>query len=100
MAAKYLSVPLRYRLICNSSRSAVQDDGRGVCPLFKERGVVEREHFDRAVELLVRDAECLLKSRGLAYDPQSHLLAKVNLLFEATTEVSSARGVSNGGVEN
>merc|ERR1712079_461707 len=54
LCSKYLSIPLRYRVIFNSSRSAVRDDDFDVFPLFKER-VVEKEQFDRAVVLLHRN---------------------------------------------
>jgi len=86
MCSKYLSIPLRYRLVCNSSRSAVQDDGHGVLPLFKER-VVEKEDLDRAIVLLERNIECLLLTKGFAFNPQSHILAKLDFLFVKLTEV-------------
>ena len=82
MCSKYLRAPLRYRLFCNSSRSAVQDDGVAVYPLFRER-VVEQEQFDRACTLLSRNVECLLCVRCIIVpNNRSHILEKVNLLFE------------------
>ena len=82
MCSKYLRAPLRYRLFCNSSRSAVQDDGVAVYPLFRER-VVEQEQFDRACTLLSRNVECLLRVRCIVVTSnRSHILEKVNLLFE------------------
>jgi len=39
--SKYLDIPLRYKLLCYSSRSAVQD-GASVYPLFKARQERER----------------------------------------------------------
>jgi len=82
MCSKYLCAPLRYRLFCNSSRSAVQDDGVAVYPLFRER-VVEREQFDRACTLLSRNVECLLRGRCIVVpNNRSHILDKVNRLFE------------------
>ena len=83
MSSKYLSIPLRYRLICNASRSAVQD-GDIVYPLFRTN--TERPQFDRAVHLLEKDIECLLKLRGVQYLPRTHLLAKLDRLFIQTTE--------------
>ena len=82
MCSKYLRAPLRYRLFCNSSRSAVQDDGVAVYPLFRER-VVEREQFDRACTLLSRNVECLLRVRCIVVpNNRSHMLEKVNFLFK------------------
>ena len=83
MSSKYLCAPLRYRLFCNSSRSAVQDDGVvAVYPLFRER-VVEREQFDRACTLLNRNVEYLLRGRCITIpDSRSHILNKLNRLFE------------------
>ena len=88
MCSKYLSIPLRYRLICNSSRSAIQDDGHGVLPLFIEK-VIEKDEFDRAVLLLERNIECLLRSRNIDYDGNEHMLIKLDCLIVDTTEVSS-----------
>ena len=82
MSSKYLCAPLRYRLFCNSSRSAVQDDGVAVYPLFRER-MVEREQFDRACTLLNRNVEHLLRGRYITIpDSRSHILDKLNRLFE------------------
>lgn len=83
MCSKYLSIPLRYRLVCNASRSAVQD-GDTIYPLF--RANIERPQFDRAVILLERNIECMLKVRGVQYLPRTHLLAKLDRLFAQTTE--------------
>jgi len=85
MCSKYLSIPLRYRLFCNSSRSAIQDDGVAVYPLWREG--VERELFDRAFALLGRDVECLIRARGLTDSPRSHILAKLDRLFEQTNDM-------------
>jgi len=85
MCSKYLAIPLRYRLICNSSRSAVQDDGNGVFPLFKER-VIDLKQLERAVILFERNIECLLHTRGVSFSPLWHLLAKLDQLFERTTK--------------
>ncbi len=84
MCSKYLSIPLRYRLICNSSRSAVREDDFDVFPLFKER-VVEKEQFDRAIILFLRNIDHLLRAKGVAVstiNQRKHILAKLSLLFE------------------
>mmetsp|Transcript_21692 Transcript_21692/g.44730 ORF Transcript_21692/g.44730 Transcript_21692/m.44730 type:complete len:670 (-) Transcript_21692:51-2060(-) len=86
MCSKYLCIPLRYRLFCNSSRSAIQDDGVAVYPLFRER-VIEREQFDRAFTLLGRNVECLLRGRGVDFYHRSHILAKLERLFVQTNEI-------------
>ncbi len=85
MTSKYLGVPLRYKILCNSSRSAVQD-GSAVYPLFKAR--VDRERFDRGTLLLERDVDSLLSARGIVLPPSPngppHMLAKVDELFSQT----------------
>ena len=83
MCSKYLSIPLRYTLICNASRSAVKDDDV-IYPLYKTN--TERQQFDKAVLLLERNIECLLKMRGVQYLPRTHLLAKLDRLFIQITE--------------
>jgi Vacuolar sorting 38 and autophagy-related subunit 14 len=119
MLSKYLAIPLRYRLICNSSRSAVQDedchsDAAGgslpfsslpastgssssssgatsgnknalLFPLFQARPI-EREQVEHGVMLLERNVECLCKTRGIRFDPHSHVLAKVNRIFECIVD--------------
>ena len=81
LASKYLSVQLRYRVFCNSSRSAVQEDGGAIYPLFQAR-VVERDQLDHGVLLLRRNVECILKTRDIEYQPREHILMNVNRLFE------------------
>jgi hypothetical protein len=127
MLSKYLTIPLRYRLICNSSRSAVQDEdchsdyyyhtasnAAGVAsplssipassgssssggastsgnkkallfPLFQARPI-EREQVEHGVLLLERNVECLCRARGIRFDPHSHVLAKVNRIFECIVD--------------
>lgn len=83
MCSKYLSIPLRYRLIFNSSRSAVKEDFE-VYPLFKER-VVEKEQFDRGIILLNRNIDHLLEMQGLSVTEditRTHILAKMDLLLK------------------
>lgn len=81
MLSKYLSIPLRYRMVCNSSRSAIQEDGAQILPLFMSR-VVERDQLGRGLSLLHRNLECLLKTRDVATD-QSHILGKLQKLYES-----------------
>lgn len=90
LCSKYLSIPLRYRVICNSSRSAVRDDV-DVFPLFKER-VVEKEQFDRAIVLLHRNIDLLIKMSGIPDMPWNanskhvHILSKLKYLFQGIAE--------------
>jgi len=84
MCSKYLEIPLRYRLICNSSRSAVRDDNFDVYPLFKER-VIEKDQFDRGMVLLNRNIDHLLELRNIPHQIRSkhpHILSKLLLIFE------------------
>jgi hypothetical protein len=84
MCSKYLEVPLRYRLICNSSRSAVRDDNFDVYPLFKER-VIEKEQFDRGMVLLHRNIDHLLNVQNIPQQIRSnhpHILSKLLLIFD------------------
>lgn len=86
LIGEYLSVPLRYRLVCNSSRSAVRDDD-DLFPLFREK-VVTRVQLDRAVVLLGRNVDLLLGVRGIgAAGCGSHVLAKLEVFFEKMVEM-------------
>jgi len=83
ITSKYLSIPLRHRLIFNSSRSAVREDS-DVFPLFKER-VVEKEQFDRGIILLHRNIDHLLQVQGVSISvrrERTHILAKLELLLD------------------
>jgi len=87
MMSKYLNVPLRYRLYCHASRSAVQDDRASVFPLFlASRNAVDRERFEVGMLMLVRDVECICKERNLRVSPKSHVLAKVKRIFESVVD--------------
>ena len=81
MMSKYLSVSLRYRLFCNSSRSAIHLDGNTFLPLFTSRSV-EREHLDRAMGLLGANVDCLLMSLGIDFTPNSHILARLKRVYD------------------
>lgn len=81
MVGKYMSVQLRHRIFCNSSRSAIQEDGGAIYPLFLKG--VEREQLDHGVLLLRRNVECILKTRDIEYKPREHILVNVKRLFDA-----------------
>jgi hypothetical protein len=81
MMSKYLAVSLRYRLYCSSSRSAISIDGVAVAPLFTSRAV-ERDEVDRGLQLLHRNVDCLARSRAIGFAPQTHLLAKIQRIYD------------------
>lgn len=85
LVSKYLSVPLRYRVFCNSSRSAIQDDTATIFPLFQARAV-ERDQLGHGVLLLHRNVECILKTRDIDFQSQEHILVKSKLLFDTTVD--------------
>lgn len=80
LMSKYMGVQLRYRVIFNSSRSAIQDDAGAILPLFQARAV-ERDQLDYGVLMLHRNVECILKTRHIEYESQEHILVKLNLVF-------------------
>jgi UV radiation resistance-associated gene protein len=81
MVSKYMSVQLRHRVFCNSSRSAIQEEGGAIYPLFLAR-VVEREELDRGLQLLRRNVECIMKARDIDFQPREHILVNVKKLFD------------------
>ena len=85
MISKYLSIALRYRVVCNSSRSAVQEDATTMLPLFQAR-MVERDELDRAMILVERNVACLLKTRCISYSKDSHVLCKVNRIYDSIVD--------------
>jgi hypothetical protein len=84
MVSKYLSVPLRHRIYCNSSRSVIQHDGI-LFPLFLARHV-EREQLERALALLGADVDCILMTYQIGFTPKSHILARLKRLFDHIVE--------------
>lgn len=90
LVSKYLGIPLRYALVCKFSRSAILflggergngNDSRTVYPLFRERGVIDREQLDYGLTLLDRNVICLLRVRKVGFRNDWHLLAKIDRLF-------------------
>jgi hypothetical protein len=84
MVSKYLSVPLRHRIYCNSSRSVIQHDGI-LYPLFSARHV-EREQLERGLALLGADVDCILITYRIGFTPKSHILARLTRLFDGIVE--------------
>ena len=94
MMSKYLSIPLRHRIFCNSSRSAIQQDGGHVFPMFCAR-VVERDQLETAVALLNANIDCLLKSRGIVYqldDGNTHMLERLQRLYDHVIDGTEGTG--------
>jgi Vacuolar sorting 38 and autophagy-related subunit 14 len=93
MIAKYLTIQLRHRIFCNSSRSAIQQDGVGVFPLFLGRMVarsLEREQVDRGARLLGANVNCILMHLNMPDSLQQvHILARLQaiLSFVATGDL-------------
>lgn len=85
MMSKYFSITLRYRIVCSSSRSAVQEDAVTILPLFQAR-MVEKDELNRAMTLLHRNVACILKTRGIPYSDNSHILSKVERLYDMTID--------------
>lgn len=82
MMSKYLSIQLRHRIYANSSRSAVaQDSGAHIYPLFTAR-VVEQEQLKRGMALLGANVDCMVQTRGIECAPNSHLLARLQKIYE------------------
>ena len=85
MTSKYLTISLRYRLFCNSSRSAIQMEANTFLPLFTARSV-EREHLERGMDLLGANVDCILMNLGIDYTPKSHILARLKRIFDHVVE--------------
>ena len=85
MLAKYLSISLRYRIFCNSSRSAIQSDGTIFFPLFVARSV-EHEHLETAMNLLGENVDCMLLNLGIEVTPKSHPLARLKRVYDHVIE--------------
>lgn len=85
LLSKYLGVHLRYRLHCQSSRSAVQDERTATFPLFQGRSV-EREQLEYGVHLLNMNVECICRTRGIRLSPELHILAKTSRIYENVIE--------------
>ena len=65
-----------------------------VYPLFRERGVIDREQLDYGLMLLERNVNCLLTMRKIEFRPEWNALAKMDKLF---TQVIDGEEPSFGG---
>ena len=81
MMSKYLDVALRHKIVCNSSRSAIQDADGTILPLFLSR-VAERQQLERGLVLLHRSVDCLFQSQGLVLCNDAHILAKLSHVYD------------------
>ena len=89
MMSKYLGVGLRHRIVCNSSRSAIQQDGTATAfPLFATRGI-ERERLDSGLGLLGENVDCILKTLEVEFTPKSHILQRLNRIYEGILQDKS-----------
>ena len=104
LTSKYLGIPLRYTLVCKFSRSAVLFDqparrnittdhgnngntsSKVVYPLFRERGVIDKEQLDYGLMLLERNVHCMLRVRKVDYGPEWNVLAKMDKLLMQVIE--------------
>jgi hypothetical protein len=81
LMSKYLGIHVRYRLHCQASRSAIQDERGSVFPLFVSR-TVEREQVEYALHLLDLDIICIGQARRIEMLPgKLHILAKVKRIY-------------------
>lgn len=81
MLSKYLSVQLRYRLLCHNSKSGIQDDRAILYPLFYGRNV-DREQFEHGFTLLQRNVDFFCRDRELSVAPKLHILGKLKRVCE------------------
>lgn len=105
LTSKYLAVPLRYTVVCKWSRSAIlfdQGSIRGsaskvVYPLFRERGVIDREQLDYGLMLLERNVDCLLRTRSVEFRREWNVLAKMDKLLTQVIEGEDPSFLGNAG---
>ena len=90
LLSKYLDLPMRSKIVCKFSRSAIIDEGREddksaavVYPLFRERGVVDREQLDHGLVLLTRNCDDLLRRRQVEFGVEWNILAKLDRLISS-----------------
>lgn len=93
LISKYLDIPMRYRIVCKFSRSVIIDEDRGgmkvsvlAYPLFRERGVVDREQLDHGLILLTRNTDTLLRRSQIEYRDGWNVLAKLDRLLSSLVE--------------
>lgn len=94
MVAKYLAIPLRHRIFCNGSRSAIELDGMGIFPLFLGRlaaRALEREQVDRGARLLGTNVECILTHLNLQQSSSSatHILERLQTILDYVADGKS-----------
>ena len=90
LISKYLDIPMRYKIVCKFSRSVILDEGRvgirstvAAYPLFRERGVVDREQLDYGLVLLMRNVDTLLYRRQVEFRGGWNVLAKLDRLLSS-----------------
>jgi Vacuolar sorting 38 and autophagy-related subunit 14 len=85
LTSKYLGLHIRYKLHCQSSRSAIQDENGNTYPLFPGRHL-DREQFEYGVQLLHRNIDCICKGRNISVPSNMHILGKVLRVYENINE--------------
>lgn len=116
LMGKYLSIGLRHRIFCSSSRSAIQLDGGDggdggggggpptSSPLLSIAVVaatsnnshylfplfaarnVDKDQLERGLALLGENANCLLQTLDIDFTPQSHILKRLSMVYEHILE--------------
>jgi hypothetical protein len=85
LTSKYLGLHIRYKLHCQSSRSAIQDENGNTYPLFPGRHL-DREQFEYGAQLLHRNIDCICKGRNISIPSNMHILGKVLRVYENVNE--------------
>ncbi|KAL3940512.1 MAG: hypothetical protein SGBAC_004963 [Bacillariaceae sp.] len=109
LMSKYTGIGLRHKVYCNSSRSAIQQDGgtggdggnngaigqvvsiaavsatsnnsHNLFPLFAARNV-DKDQLEKGLGLLGENANCLLHTLDIDFTPQSHILKRLSLVYD------------------
>lgn len=112
LMSKYSGIGLRHRVYCNSSRSAIQQDGGNggdggsgggsptSSPVLSIAATaadsnnsqnlyplfaarnVDKDQLDRGLGLLGENANCLLDTLEIDFTPQSHILKRLSLVYD------------------
>lgn len=93
LISKYLAIPMRYRIVCNSSRSLIIDERKDgiksnavAYPLFRERGAVDKEQLDYGLILIMRNADMLLRRSQIEFRSDWNVLAKLDRLLSSLVD--------------
>ena len=99
MTCKYLNIPHRYRLICNSSRSVIQDDNSDIFPLFKD-SIVDRDQIDRGILLLDSNITFLYMKLGVPIMQSGvPIVVKIDTLLSRLCNVKTLTATGSGEID-